>query len=263
MRTLSLALITEPFRVCNRELAEQFWTWRFVSAEGGSVASFSGIEIETLPLTRTEPDIVLLMSSYHPETALEKPLLSWLKSRARSGAIMGCVDTGALVFAEAGLLRTAPAAVHFEALRGYREKYPGEMFVDCLFDVSANRCSSAGGVATFDMTLGLIERFNGKGLADRVAEILTYSPSSHRGPQQKLLVDTSLKRVDNRLAKAVDLRSRPQNQDLPRCQNSGTGRRAPHGTGAGTTDAARPCLGVFSWRSVATGPSCTPMLSPM
>ncbi len=128
---------------------------------------------------------------------------------------MGCVDTGALVFAETGLLRTAPTAVHFEALRGYREKYPGEMFVDRLFDVSANRCSSAGGVATFDMTLGLIERFNGKGLAGRVAEILTYSPSSHRGPQQKLLVDTSLKRVDNRLAKAVDLMIATLDEPMP------------------------------------------------
>jgi len=36
---------------------------------------------------------------------------------------MGCMDTGAMVFAEAGLLAKTPAAVHFEALQSYREAY--------------------------------------------------------------------------------------------------------------------------------------------
>ena len=55
------------------------------------------------------------------------------------------------------------------------------------------------------MTLGLIELLSGRKMADRVAEILTYRPTEHRGPQQRLLADTSLKRLDRRLAKAIDL----------------------------------------------------------
>ncbi|MFY0312076.1 GlxA family transcriptional regulator [Leisingera sp. D0M16] len=202
---LSLTLVTEPLRVANRESAETVWRWRFLSVEGGTLTSSSGIAINTEPLDREKADVVILLSSYHPESAIAGPLLSWLKRRAREGAVMGCVDTGALIFAEAGLLHHTPAAVHFEALRGYREKFGAEMFADRLFDVSGNRCSSAGGVATFDMTLGLIEHFNGRHLADRVAEILTYRPTNHNGPQQRLLTDTSLARLDRNLAKAVDL----------------------------------------------------------
>lgn len=212
---LSLTLVTEPLRVANREGAEQHWRWRCLSIEGGRKTSSSGMAIDTVALDDAPADIVLLLSSYQPETALAKPLLSWLKRRSRAGVMMGCVDTGALIFAEAGLLTTVPAAVHFEALRGYREKFRDEMFVDRLFDVTGNRCSSAGGVATVDMTLGLIERFSGQELAARVTEILTYRPTQFSGPQQKLLTDTSLKRLDHTLAKAVDLMIATLDRPLP------------------------------------------------
>ncbi|MEM7121724.1 MAG: helix-turn-helix domain-containing protein [Pseudomonadota bacterium] len=212
---LSLTLVTEPLRVANREDAGQRWRWRCISVEGGRVTSSSGFAVDTVPPDDRRVDIVLLLSSYQPETALVKPLLRWLKARARAGAMMGCVDTGAMIFAEAGLLTKVPAAVHFEALRGYRERFRDEMFVDRLFDVSSNRCSSAGGVATIDMTLGLIERFSGRDLAARVAEILTYRPTAFSGPQQKLLTDTSLKRLDRNLAKAVDLMIATLDQPLP------------------------------------------------
>lgn len=202
---LSLTLVTEPLRVANRESARQLWRWRFLSIEGGRMMSSSGMRVETVPLDDQRADVVLLLSSYHPERSLVKPLLTWLQRRSRGGAMMGCVDTGALIFAEAGLLGATPAAVHYEALPGYREKFGYEKFVDRLFTVSGARCSSAGGVATFDMTLGLIEFLSGKKMADRVAEILTYRPTEYSGPQQRLLTDTSLKRMDRHLAKAVDL----------------------------------------------------------
>lgn len=202
---LSLTLVTEPLRVANRELGRQTWHWRILSSSGGAVSSSSGIDVQTDRLDNARDDIVLLLSSYAPESALTKPFLGWLRRKARAGTLMGCVDTGAMIFAEAGLLTQNPAAVHFEALRGYRETYADQMFVDRMFDLSDNRCSSAGGVATFDMTLALIARFSGRDLAKRVAEILTYRPTEHAGPQQKMLTDTSLMRMDRKLGSAVDL----------------------------------------------------------
>ena len=202
---LSLTLVTEPLRVANRELAEKTWQWRILSASGGVVRSSSGFEVQTNRLDDGPDDIVLLISSYAPESALSKPLLAWLRRRARQGTLMGCVDTGAMIFAEAGLLTKTPAAVHFEALRGYREAYADQMFVDRMFDLSDTRCSSAGGVATFDMTLALVERFTSRDLSNRVAEILTYRPTEHSGPQQKMLSETSLLRMDRNLGRAVDL----------------------------------------------------------
>ena len=202
---LSLTLVTEPLRVANREDRAPSYRWRLLSVEGGDVLSSSGLQLKTEALDETVADVVVLLSSYHPESAVVKSLLRWLKDRARNGAIMGCVDTGAFVFAQAGLLTRTPAAVHFEALRGYQEQFKNRLFVDRLFDVSEQRCSSAGGVATLDMTLGLIERFSGGDLAARVAEILTYRPLGKTGQQQKMIAETSLVRMDRTLAKAVDL----------------------------------------------------------
>lgn len=202
---LSLTLVTEPLRVANRELAKPEWNWRMLSESGGVLRSSSGIAVPTGTLDEARDDIVLLLSSYTPEAALKKPFLGWLRGRSRAGVLMGCVDTGAMIFAEAGLLNQNPAAVHFEALRGYRETYADQMFVDRMFDLSDARCSSAGGVATFDMTLALIARFSGKELARRVSEILTYRPTEYDGPQQKMLAETSLVRLDRTLGYAVDL----------------------------------------------------------
>lgn len=202
---LSLTLVTEPLRVANRELAQTAWHWRILSASGGVVRSSSGIDVPTGHLDEARDDIVLLLSSYTPESALTKPFLGWLRRRARTGTLMGCVDTGAMIFAEAGLLTQNPAAVHFEALRSYKDTYADQMFVDRMFDLSDNRCSSAGGVATFDLTLALIARFSGRELAKRVAEILTYRPAEYDGPQQRMLAETSLVQLDRTLGRAVDL----------------------------------------------------------
>ena len=202
---LSLTLLSEPLRIVNRECGEPVWQWRLLSVQGGEVPSSSGISLDTHPLDEEPTDVVVLLSAYHPEKALVPPLLTWLKRKARTGSIMGCVDTGALIFAEAGLLRFTPAAVHFEALRAYQEKFRDEMFVDRLFNVTENRCSSAGGVATLDMTLGLIEHFDGEKMALRVAEILNYRPTRFEGPQQKLLAETASFRLHRDLGRAVEL----------------------------------------------------------
>jgi AraC family carnitine catabolism transcriptional activator len=211
---LSLSLITEPMRVANRESQTNVWRWRLMSVDGGSKISSSGIAIDTQALASDRSDIVLLLCSYQPESSLAAPLLNWLKRKAQYDCVMGCVDTGALIFAKAGLLTHSPAAVHFEALSGFRENHAHEMFVDQLFNVQEKRCSSAGGVATFDMTLGLIARYMDKDMVARVAEILTYRPIEHSGPQQKLLADTALKRLDRRLGKAVDLMINTLDQPL-------------------------------------------------
>lgn len=202
---LSVSLLTEPLRVANRESLGEAYSWRLLSEEGGPMHSSSGIAIAAAPLDDTPADAVLLLSSYHPETAVTPGLLSWLRARDRAGTLMGCVDTAALIFAEAGLLGSRPAAVHFEAMPGYLAHYPEHMFADRLFDFAPPRCSSAGGVATIDMTLALIAHFSGERLAGRVAEILTYLPSNHPGAQERLLPDRSLAYVNRDLARAVDI----------------------------------------------------------
>ncbi|MEL7013360.1 MAG: hypothetical protein AAFO72_08770, partial [Pseudomonadota bacterium] len=103
------------------------------------------------------------------------------------------------MFAEAGLLNRRPAAVHHEAIVGFREKMGESYFVDRLFDFEGDRCSSAGGVVTIDMTLALIAHFGSGQLARRVAEILNYNALSSNRAEGSFGDDWSIPRIDRTL----------------------------------------------------------------
>lgn len=171
---LSLSLITEPLRVANRELGRSGFDGVVVSDGGGTCSSSSALPLRTLDQDDCKPDAALLLASYQPERSYTPRTLSWLRRLDRQNCLLGCVDTEALVFARAGLLDARPAAAHPEAIAGFHRQFPDSLFIDRMFDFSPPRCSSAGGVATLDMTLSLIAHFATDQLARRVAQILIY-----------------------------------------------------------------------------------------
>ncbi|MFC3613793.1 GlxA family transcriptional regulator [Lutimaribacter marinistellae] len=173
---LSLTLITEPLRVANRELGRHQFSWMVQSDSGGARLSSSGIPLQTIPLSEDPPDALILLASYKPDLSATAKTISWLQRIDRTGCLIGCVDTGALVFAKAGLLGRRPAAAHPEANAGFHRQFPDSLFVDRMYDFSPPRFSSAGGVSTLDMTLALIGHYATQRLAGRVAKILTYDP---------------------------------------------------------------------------------------
>ena len=108
---LSLAFVTEPLRLANRESRRPIFSWRVVTPDGVRPRSSSGRGIDVDgTLDDTPADAVILLASYHPDRMMSARLRRWLRRRAAEGALMGCVDTGALIFAEAGLLDRRPAS---------------------------------------------------------------------------------------------------------------------------------------------------------
>ncbi len=202
---VSLSMVTEPLRVANRESPKPLFQWRLLSVDGERPKSSSGLAFDIDgPLDEAKTDVVILLASYSPDRLRSSAFLNWLRRRAREGCLMGCVETGALLFAEAGLLAKRPAAVHRESIVGFREARGDDLFVDRLFDFGGDRFSSAGGVVTMDMTLALIAHFGSRRLARRVAEVLYYLPrESDR--DESLGMDSSLKRLDRNLSRATEI----------------------------------------------------------
>ncbi len=203
---LSLSLVMEPLRIANRESPRPIFDWKILSVNKKMPRSSSG---RRLPadgfLDESVADAVILLASYAPGQMRSEKLMAWLRRQALRGAVMGCVDTGALLFAEAGLLDRRPAAVHHEAIVGFREKSGDAFFVDRLFDFDQDRCSAAGGVVTIDMTLELIAHFASPRLARRVAEVLNYKPLDTGRAEGRFGIDWSIPRVDRMLGKAVEI----------------------------------------------------------
>lgn len=97
---------------------------------------------------------------------------AWVRSWAERGTLMTSVCTGALVFADAGLLDGRPAVTHWGSLEmlaslGDRiEVRPGARFVD-----DGDVITAAGVSAGIDMALHLVRRLRD---ADRAAEVRRY-----------------------------------------------------------------------------------------
>ena len=203
---LSLSLITEPLRIANRESTKRQFNWRILTIDGNPVMSSSGFTVKPdAALDKTQSQIIILLSSYNVEQTIEPALINWLRQRASHGSLMGCVDTGAYIFAKAGLLYKHPAAVHYEAISGYASEFPKSKFTDKMFYFSPSNCSSAGGVATMDMTLALINHFCGDEITQGTALILNYTPhqiNETQGifPQQRLIP-----KINRDLARCIEI----------------------------------------------------------
>lgn len=213
---LSLSLVTEPLRVANREMLEQVFRWRVLSPDGRPVTSSSGFTLAAdAGLDEGLSDAVILLASYGAEEAALPGLLSWLRRRERRGALMGCVDTGAVIFARAGLLDARPAAVHHEAYSAYRSEFRDRQFTDRIFDFAPLRCSSAGAVGTLDLTLALIAHVASPSIAGRVEKVLNYTPHAPETGQSTFDRDRALATVDRDLARCVEIMQTHLEDPLP------------------------------------------------
>jgi AraC family carnitine catabolism transcriptional activator len=195
----------DGLRVANRENMVPAYDWTIASESGGPVASSSGPAIEpgaALSDIAVSP-VTIVLTAYEPEAACTPGLLAWLRRQDRQGGIIGCVDTAALVLARAGLLRGERIAVHHEVVAPFREEIGEAILLDRRFALEGRRLSSAGGVATMEMLLALIERTRGAQLAARVAHAMNFqSPPDDVGAERNDLPG-GLSRMDRRLGRLV------------------------------------------------------------
>jgi transcriptional regulator GlxA family with amidase domain len=103
---------------------------------------------------------------------------SWVRKLAAEGTLMTSVCTGALVYADAGLLDGLPATTHWEnldllaSLGRDIEVRPDDRFVDC-----GKIITSAGISAGIDMALHLVARLHSPDRAREVRRGIQYDPA--------------------------------------------------------------------------------------
>jgi len=215
---LGLAACTESLRVANRESGRAAFSWTLATPEADSVVSSSGITLAATPLAEIErARAVILLSSYHPENANRPALKSWLRRQDRQGALLASVDTGGYLLARAGVLRGRRIAVHPESLPAYEAILGESVMLDRLFGEDRGLHSSAGGAATLDMMLGLISQLAGRGIAGRVAQVLTYRPLPEAGRLEEAKgarAPVRISRVDQRLGRLVELMQAHLNREV-------------------------------------------------
>ncbi|MFD1326391.1 GlxA family transcriptional regulator [Mycoplana ramosa] len=176
---LPLSAAIETLRIANRMLGYEAYTWRLSSVDGTQVLSSSGIGIEVNSSLADErkflggenrPSMVLVCSGIDIEEFHNKSVNAWLREAYNRGVSVGSLCTGAHVLAQAGLLSGKRCAIHWENLPGFAEAYPqAEVYAD-LYEIDSNIYTCAGGTASLDMMLNLIDQDFGENLVNRVCE---------------------------------------------------------------------------------------------
>jgi AraC family carnitine catabolism transcriptional activator len=165
----------EPLRVANRFAGKAF-SWRFVSPEGQPVSASNDIPVsaDCALADIGAPDLTLFCASYDHENALTEPVFAALRKLARRKSVLGGMDTGPFILAEAGVLDGFRATCHWESLPGFRERYPGVQATRALYEIDGERLTCAGGASSIDMMLDWIGRLHGQSLAVTIADQLLH-----------------------------------------------------------------------------------------
>lgn len=174
----------DPFRVANYLEGRRLCRWRVVSAAGGEVVASNGLALGTEPLSAVvaAPGLAMVSSSWTPEAhghAFGPVLRRW----GRGGAMLGGIDTGAFILAEAGLLSGCRATVHYVHIDALAELYPDVEVSEALYVIDGDRLTSCGGAASADLALQVLRAAHGVALANRVARYVFHDRL--RGPAER------------------------------------------------------------------------------
>ncbi|MCO6185768.1 GlxA family transcriptional regulator [Rhizobium sp. L1K21] len=211
---LPFAGALDALRIANRMLGYKAYDWRLCSSDGEPVTSSSGLEIavdtsladERRYLTgEKRPGMTLVCSGTEVESYSNKTLYAWLREAHNRNVMVGSMCTGAYVLAQAGLLNGRRCTIHWENLPGFQEKYPqAEVYAD-LYEVDRNVYTCAGGTASLDMMLHLMDQDFGETLVNRVCEQALTDRVRSQNDRQRLPLRARLGVQNSKVLSIIEL----------------------------------------------------------
>lgn len=176
----ALILASDALRIANQNSGRALFAWSFVSESGEPVRASNGMwfSVDGAITEMPRAEVYLLFEGNLPTQRNSRSLLAQLRAAARFGAVVGGVDTGAFALAQAGLIgsgRDAGVVLHWEAVPTFQERFSIATLKNQIYLIEGQRAHCAGGVATLDLMLDLIGRFEGEALANEVANALVHT----------------------------------------------------------------------------------------
>ncbi|MEQ8779933.1 MAG: helix-turn-helix domain-containing protein [Roseibium album] len=171
-----LANAIEPFRAANAIARQTLYEWRHFSQDGGTVTSSSGLPVETVSLSDVAPrgNYLFVMPSYgYSELADPKMCKTLRVARNRFSTLVG-MDTGAWLFAKAGLLDGRKATIHWDEFNTFMESFPDIEAVEDRYVIEDDLATCGGASTAFELTLELIRREHSSMFALEIAALFMH-----------------------------------------------------------------------------------------
>lgn len=214
---MGLMSATEPLRVANRFKGE-LYDWRLISLDGGPVEASNGMSLNVgSALEHNElPHTVFVISGFEPLGSYSQPLSAWLHRLDREGVVLGAIDTGSFILAEAKMLDRQRITLHWEAINAFQERYPNLKVTQELFEIDGKRITTAGGTSTIDMMLTLIARDHGEPMAVKVSEQFVLGRIRSRQDHQRMQVTSRYGVHNKKLSQVIaEIERRSENPLSP------------------------------------------------
>ena len=181
---LHLDLLVDGFRIANRVEGQRCFQWTLCAVSATAVTASNGKSVvpDDDLVSTTRYHAIFVVAGDRPERNCTEEMPRWVRRHARRGAVIGAVDTGAVVLARAGIGRGRRMAIHWEHEAVFRENHPEIAVSTTGVVVDGRFMTSSGGLSVAEIVLATISRFHGPILAARVGDILYFGGSDARNP---------------------------------------------------------------------------------
>lgn len=212
---MGLMAAIEPLRVANRFRGE-LYRWRLLSLDGAAVAASNGmsLNVDTALELPAAGASLFVVAGFEPLASFDARLAHWLHRAEREGVLLGGIDTGSFVLAEAGLFAGQRLTLHWEAIEAFQERYPRLAVTQELFEIDGKRITSAGGTASLDLMLTLIGRDHGEELALAVSEQFVLGRIRSRQDHQRMQIASRYDLHNKKLVQVIGEMQRHSEQPL-------------------------------------------------
>ncbi|MGB0960195.1 MAG: GlxA family transcriptional regulator [Halocynthiibacter sp.] len=195
-----LANVVEPLRAANDLSRKPLYDWRYVTMDGATVKSSSGLPIlsEGRLSDGEGGDYLFLLPSYGYRNFATAEMSRSLRSAAKRYQWLVGLDTGSWLLAAAGLLEGKRATIHWDLLTEFEEIFP-DIEVQPERYIIEDKCITCGGAMTaFDLVSELIAQRHGESLRLEVAAMFLYG--DHSRPVDPFRNSTGVDIVDKAVA---------------------------------------------------------------
>lgn len=161
----------EPLRAANEIVGKEVFRWTLVSENGGRVEASANVWFEPKAALPDLNDLDQLFVLSGPSSRFVDPVSSdgKLRKLARHGVMIGAVSGGVFPLARAGLLDGHTTSVHWCYETAFAAEFPHLAATQNVIMIDRQRLTASGAAAAFDLTLHLIEKTLGSGVATEVA----------------------------------------------------------------------------------------------
>ena len=168
-----LANVLEPLRAANDLLGREVYRWKFLTVDGGTVRSSSGLPV--MPRAALgdegEGDTLRVMPSYGYRGLASPYLRRALRTASERYLWMAGIDCGAWLLADAGLLEDTRATIHYEEFEAFSERFPDVRADRSRWVIEDDRITAGGALPGFELVLHLIGETHGTALTLEIAAL--------------------------------------------------------------------------------------------